>query len=64
MTVEVLEWAKQSAKKKKPAINISRVKLERFLEGECVQMMHIGPFSEEVETIAKITSIYGGRRAS
>ncbi len=54
VTAEVLEWAKQTAKKKKPAIDTSRVKLERFLEGECVQMMHIGPFSEEVETTAKL----------
>lgn len=50
----MLEWAKEVAKKKKPDINTSRVKLVRFEEGECVQMMHIGPFSEEVKTVAEM----------
>ncbi|EAC6409890.1 GyrI-like domain-containing protein [Listeria monocytogenes] len=54
VTEEVLEWAKEVAKKKKPDVDTSRVKLVRFEEGECVQMMHIGPFSEEVKTVAEM----------
>lgn len=54
VTEEVLEWAKEVAQKKKPDVDTSRVKLVRFEEGECVQMMHIGPFSEEVKTVAEL----------
>lgn len=54
VTEEVLQWAKMQAKKKKPTIDTSNVKLERFFEGDCVQMMHIGPFSKEIETTTKL----------
>jgi hypothetical protein len=30
----------------------SKVRLERFAEGKCAQVMHVGPYSEEEPTIA------------
>lgn len=35
-------------------MDTSLVKLVRYTEGECVQMMHIGPFSDEVKTVAEM----------
>jgi len=32
----------------------SRLRLERFAEGLCLQIMHIGPYSEEPATLARI----------
>ena len=36
----------------KPAF--SRLRLESFQEGLCIQVMHIGPYSEEMTTIARM----------
>ncbi len=52
VTPEVFLWAKEVLAKKKPGLNISRARLERFSEGLCVQVMHTGPYDEEPATIA------------
>jgi hypothetical protein len=31
---------------------LSRVRLERFHEGLCAQIMHVGPYAEEAPTVA------------
>ena len=54
ITPEMMEEAKAEAKKKKGLKEIDRVVLEEFHEGLSAQIMHIGPFSEEGETIAKL----------
>lgn len=41
------------AEKKKNKL-ISEIKFEKILEGQCVQMMHVGPYSTEPETISAI----------
>lgn len=41
-------------KKKKNPAAISKLRFEPFTEGACAQIMHIGPFSEEGPTIAKL----------
>ena len=51
---EIVEEAKAEAKEKKDLKEINRVILEEFNEGLSVQIMHIGSFSEEGETIAKL----------
>jgi hypothetical protein len=43
------------AEKKKNSI-ISEIKFEEIFEDQCVQMMHIGPYSTEPETIGAILS--------
>jgi hypothetical protein len=40
--------------KKKPGPGIERLRLERFHEGKCVQIMHIGPYIEEPATVEKM----------
>lgn len=54
VTKQVFEWACSELKKKKTDINVSKARFAEFAEGLCVQMMHIGPFDNEPETIEKI----------
>lgn len=44
--------AAQLEKAKDPAVG--EVQLERIREGQCVQMLHVGPYSTEAETIEKM----------
>jgi len=48
------EALKQLRKKKGDQPNFSKLRLERFEEGLCIQTMHIGPYSEEPATLAKM----------
>ena len=52
---EIFQEALGQLRKKrgdKPAF--SRLRLESFQEGLCIQVMHIGPYSEEMTTIARM----------
>ena len=51
---EIIGSAIAAVKKKKNPAAISKLRLEEFSEGRCAQIMHIGPFSEEGPTIAKV----------
>jgi hypothetical protein len=51
---KIIESAIEEVAKKKNLEPLNRIKLEKFSEGKSVQMMHIGPFSEEHENIIKI----------
>ena len=42
--------------KRGKAAEVKEVKLERLDEGRCVQMLHVGPYEREHETIAKMKS--------
>jgi hypothetical protein len=42
-----IQWAIDKAKKKDPNLPWDQVRFEPVEEGLCVQIMHIGPFSEE-----------------
>ncbi len=46
-----LALAQQLCAKKKPDVDVSAVRLERFTEGACVQMLHIGPYATEPATV-------------
>lgn len=48
----ILEAIQVARKKDLPALE--QVRLERFTEGRCAQILHIGPFSEEGQTIARV----------
>jgi len=52
VTDEVFEAAKCALSKKKPELDLSAVRLEKFAEGLCAQIMHIGPYDDEPATIA------------
>jgi hypothetical protein len=51
---EMLAEALEQLHKKKPSPGLERLRLERFREGLCVQTMHIGPYSEEPATVARL----------
>jgi hypothetical protein len=51
---DVFKWACIELIKKKHEMPIEKVRFEAFDEGLCVQIMHIGPYSTEPETMKKI----------
>jgi hypothetical protein len=50
----VIEAALNEVKRKKALPGIERMRLESFTEGHCAQVLHIGPFSQEGPTIARL----------
>lgn len=50
----VIEAAIAEVRRKKTLPGIDKLRLENFSEGICAQIMHIGPFSEEGPTIARL----------
>ena len=51
---EIFKWACSEVKKKKPHLDVSKARFQKFTEGLCVQMMHVGPYDEEPKTIKEI----------
>jgi hypothetical protein len=51
---EVFKWAYIELIKKKGEMPIEKVRFETLDEGSCVQIMHIGPYSTEHDTMKKI----------
>lgn len=54
LTPEMFREALEQLKKKKPNPALERLRFERFREGLCVQIMHVGPYAEEPGTIEKM----------
>lgn len=54
ITEMLVRKAIKEVKKKKNPSSLSKLRYERFNEGLSVQIMHIGPFSEEGPTIRRI----------
>ncbi len=54
VTDSVFEWAVNESLKKKPGLEVKRARLQSFDEGTCVQIMHIGSYSDEKRSIDKI----------
>lgn len=55
ITVEMFQQAREDFRKKKGESQaLSAARFERFHEGSSVQIMHIGPYSEEPATIEKM----------
>ena len=54
VTDEVFVQAKKILSKKKPEANLSLARLEHYTEGECAQIMHIGSYDTESESILKM----------
>jgi hypothetical protein len=44
----------EQLRKKKTALAVDKLRFETFHEGLCIQIMHIGPYSEEPATIARM----------
>ena len=51
---EVIEAAVAQVRAKKKLQAIEKLRLEDFAEGRCAQVLHVGPFSEEGPTIARL----------
>jgi len=51
VTAETFEFFKAVHAKKKPELDLSPMRLEKFTEGLCVQAMHFGPYDDEPATI-------------
>ena len=54
VTAENFEQAKINVIKKKGIEKIKEIHFEKITEGKCVQIMHIGPYSSEPETINQL----------
>ena len=54
VTKELYEKALDAAKKKKDLPALSKMRFEKYDEGLCAQIMHIGPYSAEGPTIEKL----------
>lgn len=56
VTVADFRAALQSVREKKNPIHLHEVERFELAEGTCIQMMHIGPFSTEPETLKQIAA--------
>ena len=54
VTEEVFAKAKEILHKKKPELDLSIARLEKLEEGLCAQIMHIGAYDDEPQTIRKM----------
>lgn len=54
VTEAMFEQAIAEVKKKKNLAAISKLRFETYSEGKCAQTLHIGPFSTEGPTIARV----------
>ena len=54
VTKEIFEQSLAAVQKKKAIPSIEKVRFEEYKEGKSVQIMHVGPFSEEGANVAKL----------
>ncbi len=57
VTPEIVEKARKEVIKKKKIELVNEVRFEKMKEGKCVQILHIGPYSTEPESIAKMEKL-------
>jgi len=56
ITQEMFQEALRQLEKKRPNPALARLRLERFREGLCIQVMHVGPYATEPATMARMRS--------
>lgn len=61
ISAKLVEQAREDAVRKKGATALAKVRIEKFSEGTCAQVLHIGPYSEEPATIALLRGFIGGQ---
>ena len=54
VSAALVESAVAEVKRKKDPVALSKLRFEAFAEGQCAQILHVGPFSEEGPTIEKL----------
>lgn len=57
----LIEAAIGEVRRKKALAALDKLRLERFAEGRCAQVLHIGPFSEEGPTIERVHAFIDAR---
>jgi len=57
VTSEIVEKAKEGVFKKKGIELIKKIKFEKIKEGKCVQILHLGPYSTEPESLVKMRKL-------
>ncbi len=60
VTPRIVEDARAAAAKKKGTAALGEVRFERFAEGRCAQLLHVGPYSAEGPTIAALHAFISG----
>src|SRR6266498_4597889 len=58
VTLDRFKLAREEARRKRQLPAIARARLERFEEGACAQVLHIGPFSAEGPTIERAPRVH------
>lgn len=58
ITVETVEQALVTARRKKGLAALDRVRFETLTEGRCVQVLHVGSYDDEGPTIARLHDEY------
>ena len=59
VTEEVYRWALEECRRKKPEVDVSRLRRWEFEEGLCVQVLHVGPYSAEKASMDKLGRYIG-----
>jgi hypothetical protein len=54
ITQEIVEKAIKEVEKKKDLHALPKLRFEKFDEGKCAQIMHLGPYSAEEPTIKRL----------
>jgi len=57
VTSEIVEKAKVEVIKRRDIELVDEIKFEKLTEGKCVQVLHIGPYSTEPESLAKMRKL-------
>ncbi|MEM2896880.1 MAG: GyrI-like domain-containing protein, partial [Candidatus Bathyarchaeia archaeon] len=57
VTSEIVEKTKEEVFKKKGMELIKEIKFEKIREGKCVQILHVGPYSTEPRSLAKMRKL-------
>lgn len=60
---EIIQESIERVRRKKALPALDKLRLERFEEGRCAQILHVGPFSEEGPTIEKLHAHIDARAA-
>jgi hypothetical protein len=58
---KVIEAAMAEVRRKKQLPGLTRLRLEKFAEGLCAQVLHVGPFSEEGPTVERVHEFIDSR---
>ena len=54
ITPEIFSQASEEVKKRKNPTSLDKLRLSRYHEGLCVQILHIGPYADEGPILAKM----------